>query len=643
MLFWVIVCLICISYYVLITDDIPHEVSDVAKVIKIDHRDTYDPIILKINGRKYVTYTSNELLELGDEFYVEALVTAYPKQTVPLGFNQHTYYKGLSISGKLKIQHMGEIKSHSHLFTLRENIIEFYQEMKLSPYVYLMIFGIDLDEDLEEPYQTLGMMHLLSLSGVHLLVLVMIIKKIYFYLDVPMGFQRVSILVIYGIFVYLHRFDFGVSRLLIMALLTYLNEHFEWRKSRLELIQISFLCLLILDYHLLFSQSFLILYLIITGLNLLEPVYRKYDGVTKRFVMGWLVYIILIPFQSELNLLALIFLPLLSLPIAGTLMISSVLTLIFPMFNPLFLELTSIIDTILNLISTFSFQMIIGKNEKEFMLIYYIVLIVILISKSKIHQTLIVILLLGLYIFPHLIKLNDTSITFLDVSQGDATIIQSKGCITVIDAYKGIYDYLKNHGIKHIDYLFLTHSDTDHIEEASDVIKGLKIDHLILSKEDHEYPNYDKKIKLTQSGDRFTCGSVQLNILAPLGKSMSTNDASIVIQTKIGDQVFLLTGDIEEETETKLVERYGHTLQSDVLKIAHHGSKTSTSSLFLLYVNPKVSIISVGRDNRYGFPHDDVIQRLTRENSIIYRTDLHGTICYEPTKKKAKWRLYLPF
>ena len=90
MLFWVMASLIGIGYYVLITDDIPHEVSDVAKVIKIDHRDTYDSIILKIKGRKYITYTSNELFQVGDEVYVEAEVTVYPKQTVPLGFNQHT-------------------------------------------------------------------------------------------------------------------------------------------------------------------------------------------------------------------------------------------------------------------------------------------------------------------------------------------------------------------------------------------------------------------------------------------------------------------------------------------------------------------------------------------------------------------------
>ena len=642
-LFWFLICLIGIVYYMIMTLEMTSTISDSVRVVRIDRFDDYDRIIMKIEGKKYVTYSTSDIFEIGDEVVIKADVIPYAKQTVPLGFNANLYYKSLGIYGKLSIKEMGEITHHINLFTLREVMLDVYEKMELSPYVYVMIFGTSLDDTYEDTYQSLGMLHLLSLSGIHLLVLIGALKKIYFHMDVNSRFQKISILVIYGFFSYLHRFDFGVTRLLIVALLGYLNERFEWRKSTSERVQISFLCLLILDFNLLFSQGYLILYLIITTLHLLEPLYRSIGGLTKRFVMGLVVYLVLVPFQNQLNLLGLVLLPVLSLPVAGFLMLSSIIIVILPILNPVFVEATQVIDTLLEISSTFSFRIITGKQDMFGVVLYFILWILILISVSRLKKVVSICLLICLFLFPQLLKSNETSITFLDVGQGDATIIKSGSCITVIDAYVGIEEYLMNHGIHTVDYLFLTHSDEDHIKEAQALLSNLRVKKLILSSKDEEYPTYKHRVEYTKSGDVLTCGNTLLHVLAPLGDPKTANDASIVIQTKMGDQTFLLTGDIEKETETKLVQYYGHKLQSDVLKIAHHGSSTSSSTLFLTYVNPKTVIISVGRQNRYGFPHEEVIKRLMKESMVIYRTDMHGTICYEPTKKKVKWRLYLPF
>jgi competence protein ComEC len=106
---------------------------------------------------------------------------------------------------------------------------------------------------------------------------------------------------------------------------------------------------------------------------------------------------------------------------------------------------------------------------------------------------------------------------------------------------------------------------------------------------------------------------------------------------------YLFTGDIEHDAEIDLIHHYGYSLKSDVLKIGHHGSSTSTSEIFLSYVNPRFAIISLSLKNRYGFPDQEVINRLIRYDVTIYRTDLHGTILNIYSKKKSKWMFHLPF
>ena len=643
MLYVLIVLLISLGYYILSTESIPSEVSHQAQVVKVDHYDSYDRIVLKIQRKKYIAYTSLEKFQVGDAFYVEAQVTCFPKETTPLGFNAKEYYLSKGISGKLKIIDIGEIKHKANIYTLREKIVDEYESLDLSPYVYLMMFGIDMSEETEDSFQSLGILHLLSLSGIHLYILVVVIKKIFYVLNVPNMIQKIAVIGIYLMFSYLHRFDLGVNRLLIMAILLFINEYFELRKSPLELIQVTFFCLILFDYHNLMSKELFMIYIIITGLRLLEPLYRRYHGFIKRCVMGWIVFLILLPFQNAFNVLQIILLPLLSYPLAGAFMLGSFLVFILPELNPVLSELFMVIEEILFLLESFSYPVVTGSQEGFMVVIYFVFWILILISQSITKRSMLGLLGIFLFIVFRLININDTSITFLDVGQGDSTIIKSNGCVAVIDAYQGINNYIKNHGIQKIDYLILTHSDYDHISEAEDLIKTFRVDYLVLSSEDSGYPPYKKKKLYAKSGDIFTCGKVKLNVLAPLGESQSTNDSSIVIQTKIGEYTFLLTGDIEKESENKLIETYGKKLKSDVLKVSHHGSLTSTSPSFLALVDPKIAVISVGRDNKYAFPHDEVIRRLNKEYIVIYRTDMHGTIIYNPTKKKVKWQFYLPF
>jgi competence protein ComEC len=213
----------------------------------------------------------------------------------------------------------------------------------------------------------------------------------------------------------------------------------------------------------------------------------------------------------------------------------------------------------------------------------------------------------------------------------------------MIDAYKGSYDYLEHHGIRSLDLLVLTHSDTDHTYDAIEIIDKININQIVLS----AYDTYDfyrhQGVLFVKSNDRLACGNTWIDVLGPIKDYPNSNDRSIVLQIKMLSMTFLLTGDIEEKAELDLIERYGNLLKSDVLKVGHHGSITSSSEIFLKTVMPEYAIISAGYQNRYNFPDPTILSRLMKQDVSIFRTDIQGTIIYNINEKRPKWKIHLPY
>ena len=208
------------------------------------------------------------------------------------------------------------------------------------------------------------------------------------------------------------------------------------------------------------------------------------------------------------------------------------------------------------------------------------------------------------------------------MGQGDTSLIirPFNQCTIVIDAFNTVEDYLINHNIKEIDYLIITHGDYDHYQKADWILSNLIVKQIVLS----EFDDSDFKIAhqnshltlLVESGDTLVCGDISLNILAPIAKASSVNNASIVFQTKIDDLTYLFTGDIEAESEQLLVNKYKHSLKSDVLKVPHHGSKTSSTQTFIDFVNPKHVVISAGHQNKFSHPDKNVLNRYESKDAL---------------------------
>ncbi len=275
---------------------------------------------------------------------------------------------------------------------------------------------------------------------------------------------------------------------------------------------------------------------------------------------------------------------------------------------------------------------------------------------KNIHQIFFIffiIMFLLLSFYNNSIYADNLNCYFLDVGQGDATLIELPNDKTMlIDGAKNnkanfLIDYIKKKDISKIDYLIATHPHADHIGGLAEVIKSFSIGKIYMPEVIHTtktYENFlltikdkDKRIKRAQAGE-IILNEDQLNIkiFSPQHKNYSNlNNWSIVIKINYGKTSFLFTGDIEKEVEKELVDS-NYNINSTLLKVSHHGSSTSSSFDFLEKVSPEYSIISVGANNRYGHPDSTVINLLHEIGSKVYRTDKQGTILAISDSRKIK-------
>ena len=237
----------------------------------------------------------------------------------------------------------------------------------------------------------------------------------------------------------------------------------------------------------------------------------------------------------------------------------------------------------------------------------------------------------------------------IDVNQGDSTvIILPKGKTILIDTGGSFFSnslivenktilYLNSRGINKIDLLILTHGDYDHMGEAINLVENFKVEKVIFNC--GEFNDLEKKlIKVLDKKKikHYSCIK-ELNVdknklyFLQTKEYDNENDNSNVIYTELDGYKFMFMGDASNITEKEIMSKY-NLPNIDVLKVGHHGSKTSSSKLFINGVNPKYGVISVGKNNRYGHPNDSVLENL--EDSKIYRTDQDGSVLFKIKNSK---------
>ena len=229
-------------------------------------------------------------------------------------------------------------------------------------------------------------------------------------------------------------------------------------------------------------------------------------------------------------------------------------------------------------------------------------------------------------------------VSFLDVGQADSILINANNKYMLIDAGNNedgekLVTYLKSLGIEKFDYVVGTHAHEDHIGGMDNIIDSFDIgtfympDVITTTKTFEDVLDSLEKKNLNfdtpQIGSTFDLGKTKIETIYVGNDSKNLNDSSIILKLAYGNISFLFTGDTESDIEKTLLNK---DIESDVLKVAHHGSNTSSSNAFLKKVNPKYAIISVGAGNSYGHPKSVILDRLEKLGTKIYRTDELGTI-----------------
>ena len=235
---------------------------------------------------------------------------------------------------------------------------------------------------------------------------------------------------------------------------------------------------------------------------------------------------------------------------------------------------------------------------------------------------------------------SELMVHFIDVGQADAALVTCDGKAMLIDGGNAedsnvMYTYLKKSGITHLDYVIGTHAHEDHIGGIAGALSYATVGMVYCPVREYDSKAFSNFVKAAQkhgaavtvptAGMRFDLGSAAVEILA-VNVSEDTNNSSIVLRITYGSTSFLFMADAETEVEQWLIDRYGSGLSSTVLKVGHHGSSTSSSYSFLWHVMPTYAVVSVGKDNTYGHPEDEVISRLQDADITYYRTDLQGDI-----------------
>ena len=628
-----------------------------------------DKLVITIFGKEKVLcnyYFKDENntfdYELGDKIKLFGKLKLPSNNSIFNGFNYREYLKYERINYIFDIDEIIKISNNkSIMYKLKNSIINIINKSPNKDYLHTFLLGNNkyIDKEVMESYRINGISHLFSISGMHISLLSMIILKLL------KNYKFKKEVVILFLLIYMTLTDFlpSILRSGIFFILIYLNKKFNLNISMFKLmIILLFICVLIdpyIVYKIGFQYSYTISFYLITFNQLIN---KSKNKLYKLFIVSFISFIVSVPIAinnfSQINVLS-IFLNIFFVPIVSSIIFPlSLITFLFPFFNNLFAILINIFEL---LSITFSkidnFIFIMSKISTLFIIIYYIIISITLYFLSKNKYKYIVSLMFIFVIHYNITIFNKgLEITYIDVGQGDSIfikfpndksniLIDTGGKVTYgnlknnYSVGKNIVDYLKSMGIRKLDYLIITHGDFDHMGDSLYLIDKFKVENVIfncgefnaLEKELIKVLD-EKKIKYYSCIKELNIDNNKLYFLQTK-KYDNENDNSNVIYTEFNGYKFMFMGDAGVEKEKDILDKY-NLANIDVLKVGHHGSKTSSSKEYIDEIKPKYAIISVGKNNRYGHPNKEVLNNL--DNSKIYRTDQDGSIMFKIKNNKLK-------
>lgn len=634
------------------TTSINRDNDNLFSVVDINYKKEYKTIIAKINNEYVIIYDyNNSDIIPGDLIKVRG---KYSEINNFNDFDYKTYMKSKKTYLSIQSENIIKIRHNNNLDYYKYELLQKFSNYSFELQIYIdsLIFGKNIsDELLKDNINKLGIGYLFVISGFHISLLSFFIKKVlnlFIKDDKKCEMIIIPLLIIYG---YIASFQIGILRAIIMYILARINRYKNLSLTKLDIFSITFILMLIINplyiFRVSFKYSFISTLFIILGSSLI----KSDNKIVKAYFISLLCYFSVLPItiniNNQLNLLSLFISPIyvflfsyIIMPLIYLLVIvpqlSFIISDLFVGFNNSISELASINNLI------FKFKTL----SPILIIIYYLLFFIVLISieskrnilkKSLIFSSYLIIIYSVKYFNPF------TIVSMINVGQGDSFLIQDRGKNMAIDSYNSNIDYIKALGIEKLDILLITHSDNDHINSATKLVRDIKVDTLILNKyEDSviidDIRPYVKNVLYLSKGDVFYFNSHICNVLGP-ENNIDKNNNSLVFDINLNNRSFLFTGDMEEKEENEIFDEY---LQYDFLKVPHHGSDSSMKDNFLKYVRFKYALISVGINNKYNHPSVETINKLdldktymtSKSNSVrIYLTKYNYYI-YESIRKR---------
>ena len=597
-------------------------------------------------------------IKLGDIIEVKGVLEEPLSNTIPNTFNYKKYLYNKKIYYVLKVDSIRKIENNtSIIYYLRQKISNRINKIsKTSSYLQTFILGDKsyLNEEVYNTYKDNGISHLFSISGMHIslitTVLFYIIKRISYNNYINYGIV-ISLLILYTLILGMMA---SILRTIIMYILFAINKLLKLNISDIQLMLLVLIIAILINPFIIYDIGFQYSYVISFSLIILK---KRLSKIKKYFFkslyISFVAFMVSFPITIynfyQVNIISiplnLIMIPLVSIIIFPL----SLITFIFPCLDNILFIFIQVLEFISKYIDKIEYTKIIfSKPHLLFIIIYYLIIYLSIYNKKYIIYFLILTILhKSIYYFDSSFK-----IVLLDVGQGDSILIRfpHNSSNILIDtggiinsSYSIVINktipYLKSIGITNIDYLILSHGDYDHMGEAINLVENFKVEKVIfncgelneLEKELIEVLG-KKKIPYYSCIKELNIDNNKLYFLQTKEYD-NENDNSNVIYIELDGYKFMFMGDSGIEKEKDILDKYNIS-DIDVLKVGHHGSKTSSDKKFIDEIKPKYSIISVGKNNRYGHPNKEVLDTLN--DSKIYRTDQDGSIMFRIKKDKLQ-------
>lgn len=693
----ILICLIISIGYVSILENKYSKISDmpikemvtiISDIQEKEYKKVCTAKIVRNNKKILINIKMSQdipSIKYGDSLYIEGEFKQPEEARNYKGYNYKQYLKTKKIIGTVELEKVKILKSSNGSFIhniqkyIRDTINGTLTDEEGNLLLAILLGDKDkLSEDIQESFKTSNLSHMLAVSGAH--VSYIILGLTYVLQNSIIGKKNGKIVCIIFLlaFMAITNFTPSVTRACIMAILTLLSSIIYRKSDVYTNISVAALITLIFNPYSLLDLGFQLSYGGTIGIIIfIKRIQEKKSNskvinyIKQMALVSIYANIIIIPIMMyHFNTVSFTFIisNIMASPILGIIVITGFLFIITSItVKPLTRLIAIFIKPILSILikisqicSKLPFSNILVVTPYMFNVISYYAIILYCIKSKKNNKCKIIICLLIvlilinfiIYIFPQKLR-----IFFIDVGQGDSTLIITPDKKTVLidgggsDSFdvgeKVLLPYLLDRRILKVDYVLISHFDTDHCGGILTIMEKVKVKNIIISEQAEHSENYErfkklmihKKIRLIEvkKGDKIKIGRYsEFKILFPTSRLLSENplnNNSIVAQFNYNNFKMLFTGDIEKLAEQQILKTEKAEIRADILKVAHHGSKTSSIPEFIKAVKPKIALIGVGKNNTFGHPNQQTIKNLENIKCRIYRTDLQGEIIIKIDQK----------